>query len=96
MSYKHRNGTLTQVGGLKVKYNHWGEIVYTRGQVNRFSNSCNICGVSSCDIDHNHRDRHDDYDNDWYDEDDGIYNNDDDFYYYKQNGKAKKHKKRKH
>nr|WP_099565795.1 hypothetical protein [Gaetbulibacter sp. 4G1] len=97
MSYKHRNGTLTQVGGLRVKYNHWGEIVYTRGQVNRFSNSCNICGVSSCEINHNHRDRHDnDYDNDWYDEDDGVYNNDDDFYYYKQNGKTKKHKKRKH
>ncbi len=92
MSYK-RNGTLTQVGGLKVKYNHWGEIVFTRGQVNRFSNSCNICGVSSCNMDHNHRDR--DYDeDDWYDND---YDDDDDnYYYYKQNGKVKKHKKRKH
>ena len=91
MSYK-RNGTLTQVGGLRVKYNHWGEIVYTQGQVNRFSNNCNICGVNSCSIDHNHRDRDYDYD-DWYDDD--IYNNDDNYYYYKQNGKVKKHKKRK-
>ena len=93
MNYK-RNSTLTQVGGLRVKYNHWGEIVYTRGQVNRFSNSCNICGVNSCSIDHNHRDRNYD-DDDWYDDD--IYDNDDDnYYYYKQNGKVKKHKKRKH
>lgn len=93
MNYK-RNGTLTQVGGLRVKYNHWGEIVYTRGQVNRFSNSCNICGVTSCSIDHNHRDRNYDYDDDddWYDGD--IYD-DDNYYYYKQNGKVKKHKKRK-
>ncbi|WP_341214524.1 hypothetical protein [uncultured Wocania sp.] len=94
MNYK-RNGTLTQVGGLIVKYNHWGEIVHTRGQVNHFSNSCNICGVSSCGIDHNQRDRYyDDDNNDWYDD---IYNNDDDnHYYYKHNGKVKKHKKKKH
>lgn len=88
MNYK-RNGTLTQVGGLIVNYNHWGEIVHTRGQVNHFSNSCNICGVSSCDIDHNQRDG-DYYDDDWYEHDD-----DENYYYYKQNGKIKKHKKRK-
>ena len=94
MNYKRgRHATLNQVGGLYVNYNHWGEIVHTRGQVNRHSNSCNICGVVSCDIKHNYRDRHhDDYNNDWYNDD--VYN--DNYYYYKKNGKVKKSKKRKH
>jgi len=86
MSYK-RNGKLAQVGGLNVQYNHWGEIAYTHGKVNRFSNSCNICGVSACSIDHKYNGRnHDDNHN--------YNNNDDSYYYYKQRGKVKKHKKR--
>lgn len=90
MGYR-RNGTLNQVGGLKVKYNHWGEIVFKRGQVNRFGNTCNICGVNACNINHSHNSHYDDeY---WHDGD--IYNNDDNYYYFKQNGKVKKHKKRK-
>lgn len=91
IGYK-RDGTLNQVGGLRVKYNHWGEIAFTRGHVNRFNNNCNICGVNSCNISHNQNNLYDDeY---WYDND--IYDNDDNYYYFKQNGKVKKHKKRKH
>ena len=86
-----KHAVLTQVGGLRVNYNHWGEIVNTRGQVNRYSNYCNYCGVASCSIDHSPKNRHhDDHDN--YNDDD-VYRNDSDFYYYKQNGKVKKHKK---
>ena len=88
-----RNATVAQVGGLRVNYNHWGEIVNTRGQVNRYDDYCNFCGVDSCTMDHinNDRDRH--HDDDRYDDD--IYNNDDNYYYYKQNGKVKKQKKNK-
>ncbi|MFD1613990.1 hypothetical protein [Gelatiniphilus marinus] len=92
INYK-RNGTLTQVGGLKVKYNPWGEIVYTHGQVNRYSYSCNICGISACNTNHNHRDNDYGDDYDWYD--DNVYD-DDNHYYYKQNGKVKKNKKNKY
>lgn len=99
MSYSRGyHATLTQVGGLRVHYNRWGEIVNTRGQVNRFNDYCNFCGTQSCSIDHvfNNGDRHQDrhWDDDW--DDDGIYEDDDndDYYYFKQNGKIKKHKKR--
>ena len=88
-----RNGTLRQVGGLRVNYNHWGEIVNLRGQVNRYQNDfCHVCGVNSCSMTHdfgNHRDRHF-HDNDWFDN-----NRDDNYYYYKKNGKIKKQKKNK-
>lgn len=30
-----RNGTLTQVGGLRVNYSRWGEIASVRGIVNQ-------------------------------------------------------------
>ncbi|WP_298496382.1 hypothetical protein [uncultured Algibacter sp.] len=33
-----RNSELTNVGGLRVKYNKRGEIIYTRGNVNRYNN----------------------------------------------------------
>lgn len=88
-----RNATVTQVGGLRVNYNRWGEIVNIRGQVNRYNNYCNFCGVESCIMNHfqNDRDRH--HKNDRYEDD--IYNNDDNYYYYKKNGKVKKQKKNK-
>lgn len=104
MNYNYGHGSLSQVGGLRVHYNLWGEIVNTRGQVKRYSDYCNFCSVRSCTVDHsfgnrqrNHHDNdwdedrdHDDDDNDW---DDGIYDNDDNYYYFKQNGKVKKHKR---
>ena len=34
MSYNRGNGFLNQVGGLKINYNHWGEIVKMKGDVN--------------------------------------------------------------
>lgn len=37
MTYNRGNGRLTQVGGLKVRYNAWGEIVNLYGQVNQES-----------------------------------------------------------
>ena len=94
---------LSQVGGLQVEFNKYGEIAYTRGQVNRNnSDYCNFCGVNSCGMTHdfgntrgNGHNNHNDHDNDdWYDNDDGVYN-DDGYYYFKQNGKVKKHKKSK-
>ncbi len=99
MSYKRGRGyhaTLNQVGGLQVHYNRWGEIVNTRGQVKQFSDFCNFCGTQSCNIDHVHRDKDRHYDIDWNDDQyhDDIY--EDNYYYFKQNGKVKKHKKRKH
>ena len=91
MGYNRGNQKLTQVGGLRVNYNHWGKIVRTHGQVKPYRSACNICGATSCNVNHAHGDTH--HDNDWNDD---VYNNDDDFYYYKQNGKTKKQKKRKH
>ncbi|WP_242087164.1 hypothetical protein [Aestuariivivens sediminis] len=79
-----RNGTLTQVGGLHVNYNRWGEIVSSHGRVNP-NNYCNICGVNSCHMSHSsgiHSHEH----NDWKD-------NNDTYYYYKDNGKLKKRKR---
>lgn len=94
MDYKRGKGTLTQVGGLRVNYNHWGEIVSIRGQVNRYDDNCNICGTASCSMDHSHGGgQHNDRNNDRYD--DGVYQNDDNYYYFKQNGKVKKQKKNK-
>ncbi|GAA3574275.1 hypothetical protein [Snuella lapsa] len=86
LKYNNGNGLLKQVGNLHVRYNRWGEIVNIKGQVNHYNNNCNACGMSSCSTDHMHD--HDHYNN-W----DGDY--DDDHYYYKQNGKIKKHKKKK-
>lgn len=61
MNYSYgRHSALTQVGGLRVKYNQWGKIIYTRGQVNGFNNNCNT------------NDEYYDYE-DWYNDDDHLY-----------------------
>lgn len=78
MSY--RRGHLRQVGGLRLLYNRYGEIIGSRGQVN-YNNRGN--GLDGCSFE-------DDWNNDW----DDDWNNDDNHYYYKRNGKVKKHKKR--
>ena len=88
MSYNRGNGRLKQIGGLKVNFNRWGEIVHMRGQVSPFSDFCGVCGVTTCSVDHFHN--HNDWDDNWDDD------YDDDFYYYKKNGKIKKQKKRKY
>ena len=75
---KHSN--LSSVGGLRVNYNKWGQIINLHGQVNRFNNNCNLCGTLSCDINHQHKNKN--YDKYW-----------DNDYYHKQNRKLKKHKK---
>ncbi len=96
MGYRQgRHNRLNLVGGLRVHYNRWGEIINIHGQVKRYDDYCNFCGVQSCTVEHSfgNRDRnHDDHDYDWNDD---IYNNDNNYYYYKQNGKSKKHLKRK-
>ena len=89
MNYNRgRHSNLYRVGGLRVDYNRWGEIINTRGQVNRFYNDyCNFCGVNSCGVTHGfgntrgHGNHHKDHDD--------VYN-DDGYYYFKQNGKIKK------
>lgn len=99
MSYSRGyRATLRQVGGLQVNYNRWGEIVNTRGHVKRFSDYCNFCGTSSCSIGHRFNDKNGHRDHNWDEHryDDDVYENDNDYYYFKQNGKLKKHKKRKH
>lgn len=81
MSYQRGNGLLRQVGGLRVSYNRWGEIVHVSGMVNP-SNTGLTCGVGSGYGGHNNT---------------GfttIDNYDEDYYYYRKNGEIKNSKKR--
>lgn len=90
MRYRHR--LLKQIGGLRIIYNRHGHIINTIGFIKH--NSCHICGVVSCGINHNdyHSIPHNDY---GYDYDDGYYgNNDDDMYYYRNKDNKKSPKKR--
>ncbi len=100
MDYERgKHSSLYKVGGLRVDYNKWGEIINIRGQVNRFNTNCNFCGLQSCGVTHNFENgqgHHNNHDNDWDDRyNDDVCNNDENYYYYKQNGKVKKHKKNK-
>ena len=87
MSY--RRGQLKQVGGLRILYNRYGEIIGTRGHVNFSNQGCGFCGTAGCTVDHFDTQYNDN--NDW----DDDWDNDEDYYYYKKNGKLKKQKKRK-
>lgn len=69
----YRNGQLAQVGGLRMLYNRQGDVIGTRGFVNHNNQSCNICGISGCRIDHYGGPS---YNNDW--------NNENDHYYYRK------------
>ncbi|WP_439151119.1 hypothetical protein [Winogradskyella sp.] len=83
MSY--RRSQLKQVGGLRILYNRYGEVIGTRGQVNLSNQGCGFCGINGCTADHlGHQSQHDDWQGDWDD--------DDDFYYYRKNGNMKKQK----
>jgi len=82
MSYQRGNGLLRQVGGLRVNYNHWGEIIHIAGIVNHNNSNFNNSLGSGYDgnnfISFN--------DNDYFD---------DNYYYYRKNGEIKKTKKNK-
>ncbi|MGB5417291.1 hypothetical protein [Algibacter sp.] len=56
-----RNATVNQVGGLRVTYNRWGEIINTRGSVNRFNRNNNYQIRTDNDRDNNHYDDDDNY-----------------------------------
>lgn len=74
----YNNFALTQIGGLRLFYNHHGQIVWVSGSVNSYRNSYNPCPAG-----------YQNNDNDDYYEDDSDYN-DDDYYYYKKDGKKEK------
>lgn len=77
MSYQRGHGFLRQVGGLRVKYNRWGQIVHTSGFVNQYNTNLE-CGVGYG------------YENFGFNDIDDY---DDNFYYYRKNGEIKKNKK---
>lgn len=72
MAYNRGNGTLTQVGGLHVRYNRWGRLVHTQGAVNNNGYA------------YDRFDGRNDFDNDNFDDD----FDDDDMYYYRSNKKT--------
>ena len=93
MKYQKHGGSLKQVGGLKVKYNRWGKLLYMKGFVNASNHTCGLCGIDSCSMNHFDEQGHDDsWNDDWYDDED---HDDDDQYYYRSNKKSKKRKKSK-
>jgi hypothetical protein len=88
MSY--RRGQLKQVGGLRILYNRYGDVIGTRGQVNFSNQGCGFCGISGCTTNHfDQQSQNNHWDSDWHDD----WNDNDDFYYYRKNGKIKKQKK---
>ena len=87
MSY--RRGQLRQVGGLRILYNRYGEIVGTRGYVNTSNQDCGLWDNEGFTIHDSNNDAYfDDWGSDW--------ENDDDYFYYRKNGKVKKQKKLKY
>ncbi|WP_111682693.1 hypothetical protein [Winogradskyella tangerina] len=87
MSY--RRGQLRQVGGLRILYNRYGDVIGTRGFVNVNNQNYGLWDNQGFE-----NDQFDDgfYSDDWNDD----WGNDDDFYYYRKNGKVKKQRKLKH
>ncbi len=87
---RYRHDKLKQVGGLRIQYNRWGDMIAINGHVNFSNQGCGFCGITGCTTDHFHND----FSDDWYDDD---WNNNDDYYYYRKGGKtlkkSKKHKK---
>jgi hypothetical protein len=79
MSY--RRGQLSQVGGLHILYNRYGEVIGTRGFVNFNNRDCNIYNSNSFTSNGYYED---DWNTDW---------NNNNFYYYRKNGTIKKQKK---
>jgi hypothetical protein len=65
---------LTSIGGLRIFYNHHGEIVWVSGSVNGYRNSYNPCPAG-----YHYNGNNNNYSDD-----------DDDFYYYKKDGSKSK------
>ena len=79
----NRRGQLTRVGGLHIHY-RGHRITHITGHVNRYNRNCNICGITSCSVNHfdGHHNNHQ-----------NEPNYDDDYYYYKKGKTTKKVKK---
>lgn len=75
MTYK--NGQLKQVGGLRILTNRHGDVIGTRGIVNKNNPDSGNYRTSNWSEDHN----------------DDSSQHDDDYYYYEKNGKTLKKKK---
>lgn len=76
MSYNRGNGRLTQVGGLRVHYNAWGNLVNSSGFVNHESLAFNtLAPIHSSNVVATN-----------------FYYEDEDFYYYKNDKKVRKKK----
>ena len=73
----YRNGQLRQVGGLRILTNRHGDVIGTRGIVNRNNPDSGNYGTSDWSEDHN----------------DDSSQQDDDYYYYRKDGKTLKKKK---
>lgn len=56
-----KHATVNQIGGLRVQYNRWGEIVHTRGFVNRNNRVSHCDVVNYQDLDRHHNDYDDNY-----------------------------------
>ena len=79
MSYNRGNGRLTQIGGMRVHFNSWGELVNSQGFVNHESYYMNTFDI---------------VDSGYY-TDDFDYEDEDFYYYKNGKQKKKKHKKNK-
>lgn len=94
---RYRHGRLYGVGGLRIYYNRFGDIIRTTGVI-KHNMGCHFCGVQSCGINHYEHSNH--HNNGWNNNHHNDYYNDDheeDYYYYRnnKNGKDKTSKKRK-
>ncbi|MFD2725942.1 hypothetical protein [Hyunsoonleella rubra] len=70
---------LIQVGGLRVNYNRWGEIVNTHGQVNRVRGYCNLNGFGNATTGPQFGNRNSQYDDErWFNNREGNRYEDDD------------------
>lgn len=82
MQYNRGNNRLVQVGGLSVRYNVFGEIIHSFGQVSPFSSNCGICGNIDCTSDHT-------FSSNVFGNNIDL-NDTEDFYYYKEDKKDNK------
>ena len=82
---KYRRGLLQQVGGLRILYNRYDEIVGTRGVVNFNNPTCGLWDNEGFTLGPAHNDHYNDWETNW--------DNNDDFYYYRKNGTVKRQKK---
>lgn len=75
------NRTLSQIGGMTVRYNRWGKLIYQHGSIKPIV--CDSGGISSGGI-------HDDtiFDDPY--ENDGYFDEEDQYYYRKKDAKKKK------